>query len=212
MNKKYYFSYNLSPVLLLLEFLLLATIAITFDYSNYVKEFSIIENAQVGILLAACVVSIWAHFKSQIPQAARQWFLVVAILMFIFAARELSFGRAFYIDPDMPFDEELYQSFKKELPCRITRTFCNSIGVLAFVYIIWRKLLQQIPSLFRSMKIYVSEIVAIILLLPASELCEKVLESPNSEEFSELFLYLLVFNLCWRYARNVGNVWNLPDA
>ncbi len=212
MNKKFYFSYNLPPALLLLELLVIALVAATFDYDVYVQEHAFIEHVQVGILLASCALGLWAYFKGQIPLAARQWFLIAAILMFIAAARELSFGRAFYIDPSMPFDEVLYQSYKKEIPCRIIRGFCNTIGVLGVGYIIWRKLLQQIPALFRSMKIYVWDIALLILLLPMSELSEKIFLSPNTEEFSELFVYLFAFNICWRYARNVGNVWNLPNT
>ncbi|MFI3244140.1 MAG: hypothetical protein R3Y56_07810 [Akkermansia sp.] len=212
MNKKYCFHYNMPWRLLLVELLLVLAIALTFDYSQHVVEVSAIEYAQVGVLLAASGLCVWAYFKAQIPLAARQWFLVGASLMFIAAGRELSFGRVFYMEPGQGFDGELFNIYRQYLPCRLYHGFCNVLGALTVVYILWRKLLPSIPSLWRSMKIYVWEIVVIIALLPMNELCEKVLESPNTEEFVEIVLYLLVFNLCWRYARNVGNVWRLPNA
>lgn len=206
-HDRYPLTYGIGTPLLLMEIILLTGMLVSCDFSIPIEEQSPVENAQVFVLLAASAVSFWAYARSSLELTVRQLFLIAACLLFVAAARELSFGRVLYLDAEHPVSVEVFRSYRYKLPCILLRGLSYSLVGFTVIYFLRQKLFRALPNLLNKMKIYVWDLMLLHIFIAMSVIGEKIMHNANIEEMCELITYLTVFNVCWRYARNTHEEW-----
>lgn len=196
---------GISPLILLGEIILLAILTYL-SPSN--TEFSPLECGQIAVLSLGLIIALHAFgWGNKLPAKARPYFLMLACMMLFCIMREISYGRSFYYDESYNLRPEL-KKYYKSLPLVMSiRAFAYGLLIFTPLYLIYQQFKFSLLALFKQVKLYAIDLIALVLCPIVASWAEHQLECPQIEEAAELALYLVLLNICWKYARNQDQVW-----
>lgn len=98
--------------------------------------------------------------------------------------------------------------YYKSLPLvKGLRAIAYGTLVLIPLYCLYQRLDLSLVPLLRQAKIYWIDVASLSISLVLAIYAERWLESPRLEEGAELFFYLVLVNICWKYAQNKQCAW-----
>lgn len=184
------FHFNLSCVPVIAVLLLLyPAVMLLPERCGYENE--LIENTQLVVIFFGCFI--WCL----VPER-RKLFLLVALIYFALAVREVSSGRVlFYAIPGSPnefygWDKVWYAPYR--LPAGII------YGGICAALFFFGKVYKEIASLLERTKIPVINLILLAVLLLASDLLDKFCSSLILEEGVELAAYVTLLMTTCLYA------------
>ncbi len=212
MKKRVYYHLGLKTPLWALQLLLLLMIVLHSLTDDYVAEYSILECSQLLLIFMTMMMALKSYWNSSIPLDVRRCFLLVAFVALVLLARETSWGRFFYYDESYALTAE-EKKLLKQLPLiKIVRYSMVIFAVLAVYYAIKHSLYGVIWNQVRKVKIYLIDILMIVIGVCAGIYSEEVLHNIKYEELSELGIYIAFFNICYRYGNNLDDCLALEEV
>lgn len=198
---------GLSPKLFIGELLFFLLMVAILYVNPTVTESSYLENVQVVVLFVGMVISLHAYARGNCPDLARPFFLLLFLLLMFCLIRELSYGRVFYYDESYAVTPEMKRYYKSLPLVRGLRALAYGALVMMPLYFLYQKLYLSVVPLLRKLKLYWLDVFCLSASLALVVYAERCLLSTALEESAELFFYLCIVNIAWKYARNQGGEW-----
>ncbi len=212
MKKRVYYHFGLKAPLWVLQLLLLLMIALHSLMDDYVAEYSILECSQLLLIFMTLLMALKGYWNRSIPVDVRRCFLLVAFVALFLLARETSWGRFFYYDESYALSADEKKMLKQLPLIKIVRYSMVILAVLAVYYATKHSLYGVIGNHVRKVKIYLIDILMIVIGVCAGIFSEEVLHNIKYEEISELVIYMAFFNLCYRYGNNLDDCLALEES
>ncbi len=180
-----------SKYLWFIELAIILTLGFLASSHAKVAEDSILEMAEIAVLLVCLIVSLRRYFNTDIQLDMRQLYLCIGFFVLFVICREFSWGRVFYYDEAYPITSEEKKAIKRLPHIFALRTGMPLLAVYFIYYGIRRKLYRSVFKL----NFNIIDILILAIGLTGAIYCEAVLRDEVLEELFELLFYMGVFNL-----------------
>ncbi|MBQ9244687.1 hypothetical protein IJ182_00300 [bacterium] len=160
---------------------------------QYGYENGILENIQMVILLIAFIFSIKA-------KANKKFFIFIALLILLFALREVNYGRTLFFP--IPGQENMFYSWKEIKYGYLVNPIVGLYMAGMLIYFIVNKLYLVLWQYISKIKLPVINFIFLFVGIILSIYADKHTHNFVFEEMSELLLYSALAGIICLYAFN----------